>query len=151
MPSSHRFGAAAITVNILKRKWSVVILRHLNNGVCSPAAICDAEPDLSPMALNERLRMMFRYNLITHNPFRVSAKTQECHLTPRGSQILKMINLIEQIDEMDETGDASMERPVRESAAPVSSESSTSSAGTTSRNFRPSQPAPDPEQSKSSR
>jgi len=99
IPPAFPIGTAAVAGNLLKRKWSVVILRHVSNGLTEPAAICKLEEGLTPTALNERLRMLLRYSLIIRNARRAKARAIEYQVTPRGHQILKMLTLIEQLDE----------------------------------------------------
>ena len=93
-------GTAAVTENLLKRKWSTVILRHMDSGVCDPAEVCRLEPGLTPPALNERLRTMMRYSLVTRYPRRGTPRLIEYRLTLRGQKMLKMLTLIEQLDEL---------------------------------------------------
>jgi DNA-binding HxlR family transcriptional regulator len=98
----YLIGTAAVTENLLKRKWSTVILRHLDSGLYDPAEICQLEPDLTPLAINERLRTMQRYSLVTRYPRHGAKKIIEYRLTPRGQKILKMLTLIEQLDEVSD-------------------------------------------------
>lgn len=99
MPPSYLVGTAAVTENLLKRKWSAVILRHLADGLTDPSEIGKREPELSPKAMNERLRNMLRFCLITRYPSPSSSKLVEYRITPRGHKILKVLNFIEQLDE----------------------------------------------------
>ena len=98
-PPSYLVGTAAVTENLLKRKWSAIILRHLANGISDPAEIAKREGDLSPKAMNERLRNMLRFSLITRYPNPSNAKLVEYRLTARGHKILKVLNFIDQLDE----------------------------------------------------
>jgi DNA-binding HxlR family transcriptional regulator len=98
-PPSHFVGTVAVTENLLKRKWSTVILRHLANGTIDPEEIRKLEPGLSLAAMNERLRNMLRFSLIARYPRPATAKVVEYRLTARGEEILKVINLIEQLDQ----------------------------------------------------
>ncbi len=105
IPPLYRVGTAAVTENLLKRKWSTIILRHLNNGLKNPMEICQMEPDLTQTALNERLRSMLRYSLVTRYiqyPRRGAEKIVEYRLTLRGKKMLKMLTLIERLDELNE-------------------------------------------------
>ena len=109
IPPSYLVGTAAVTENLLKRKWSAVILRHLAEGITDPAMICKREADLSPKAMNERLRNMLRFCLITRYPSPSNAKLVEYRLTPRGHKILKVLNFIDQLDEEANQQDAAGE------------------------------------------
>ena len=99
MPPSYLVGTAAVTENLLKRKWSAVILRHLAEGITDPADIGKKEAELSPKAMNERLRNMLRFGLITRYPSSSNSKLVEYRLTARGHKILKVLNFIEQLDD----------------------------------------------------
>ncbi len=99
IPPSYLVGTAAVTENLLKRKWSAVILRHLANGIADPAEISKRELNLSPSAMNERLRNMIRFGLITRYPGASTSKVVEYRLTARGHKILKVLNFIDQLDE----------------------------------------------------
>jgi DNA-binding HxlR family transcriptional regulator len=109
MPPVYNVGIAAVTENLLKRKWSIIILRHLSTGITDPLAICKLEPELTILAMNERLRMMLRYSLITRIVLRTSAKMIDYRLTPRGLKILKMLTMIEQLDESQEKSEIVLE------------------------------------------
>jgi DNA-binding HxlR family transcriptional regulator len=99
-PPVNLIGTATITENLLKRKWSIIILRHLSTGLTNSADICKYEPELSLVALNERLRTMQRYGLISRHPQRASATIIVYKLTVRGHKILRLLALIEQLDEL---------------------------------------------------
>ena len=88
-----------MTENLLKRRWSAVILRHLASGLCDPAEICRLEPDISRAAMNERLRNMLRFALIVRYPRASPSKVIEYKLTPRGLNILNVLNIIDQLEQ----------------------------------------------------
>jgi DNA-binding HxlR family transcriptional regulator len=95
-------GPAAITENMLKRRWSASILRYLDKGVTDPAEISKHEVNLSPAVMSERLRAMLRYSLIARYPRPAPSKVIEFRLTPRGRKILKMLDIIDRLDEPDQ-------------------------------------------------
>jgi len=96
---AQRIGVAAITENLLKRKWSAVILRHLNDGLTDPAEIAKIETSISAKVMSERLRTMIRYGLIARYPRPAPSSVIEYRLTPIGKKILEMINIINQLDQ----------------------------------------------------
>ena len=105
IPPAHLVGTAAVTENLLKRRWSAVILRHLALGRTNPEQITEIEPDLSHKALNERLRNLQRFCLIARYPRPAPSQVVEYRLTARGHEILKLLNYIEQLDrEVSEAG-----------------------------------------------
>lgn len=97
-PPLPRVGIAAITENMLKRKWSAIILRHLEKGITDPSEITKCEAELSVTVMNERLRTMLRYGLIARYPRPAPSTMIEYRLTPLGKRILEMINAIDELD-----------------------------------------------------
>ena len=101
IPPSPNIGSAAVTENLLKRKWSSTILRYLANGINDPADIAKRELSLSTAVLKERLRAMVRYCLIARFPQPAPSKQIEYRLTSRGKKVLSMLDIIEQLDDED--------------------------------------------------
>jgi DNA-binding HxlR family transcriptional regulator len=99
IPRSSFPGSAAITENMLKRKWSSSILRYLDQGVNNPAEIIKREIGLSNPVLNERLRAMVRYGMVARFPLPPPSKAAEYRLTPRGKKVLQMLDIIDQLDD----------------------------------------------------
>jgi len=95
-------GTAAVTENMLKRRWSTIILRHLSRGVNTPEEVISREPGLSAAILTERLRAMLRYGLIARFPRPGPSVVVEFRLTARGRKILRILDLIDQLDELDQ-------------------------------------------------
>ena len=95
---AQRIGVAAITENMLKRKWSAVILRHLNRGLNDPQEIAKIETTISPKVMSERLRTMVRYGLIARYPRPAPSDVIEYRLTELGRKILEMIDTIDHLD-----------------------------------------------------
>jgi DNA-binding HxlR family transcriptional regulator len=91
-------STAAITENLLKRKWSGTILRYLNDGTTNPEKIMERENALSQAALVERLRTMLRYSLITRHRRSSPQEMAEYRITTRGRKILSLLNLIDEFD-----------------------------------------------------
>jgi len=96
--STQRIGVAAITENLLKRKWSAIILRHLSHGVTDPCDIAKKEVEISPKVMSERLRTMVRYGLIARFPRPAPSDVIEYRLTELGKKILEMIDTINTLD-----------------------------------------------------
>jgi DNA-binding HxlR family transcriptional regulator len=118
-PRGYSAGTVTITENLLKRKWSIVILRHLSNGLTDAASIFKAETELPTAAMNERLRTMQRYGLIVRHPRRASVKAIEYRLTDRGHKILRLLTLIEQLDELPTLNDIVLKRTRTDTPAAV--------------------------------
>ena len=98
-PPTQRIGVAAITENLLKRKWSAVILRHLSHGINDPVEIAKIEADISTKVMNERLRTMVRYGLIARFPRPAPSNVIEYRPTVLGKKILEMIDTINLLDQ----------------------------------------------------
>ena len=114
MPPTHTLTTPAITGNLLKRKWSVTILRALRDGLSDVTELSKREEDLSAAALNERLRTMLRYNLIVRHPRAGKHKVIDYQLTPKGRRILAMLELISQLDQLSEHDPRSLEEVLRD-------------------------------------
>ena len=97
MPTSLA-GAAAITENLLKRKWSTAIMRLLEQGINDQAEIVKAQPAISPKALSERLRSMRRFGVVARYPRPGPAGNVEYRLTPLGKKLLELLDMIDQLD-----------------------------------------------------
>jgi len=95
-------GTAAITEDMLKRRWSARILRHLDKGITDPAEITKNEANLTPGIMSQRLRAMLRYALVARYPRPAPSKVVEFRLTVRGKKILKMLDIIDQLDQLDQ-------------------------------------------------
>lgn len=93
---------AAVTENLLKRRWSAVVLRDLEQGLTVPEDLVQREPGLSPAVLGERLRAMLRFGLVARFPGASPSTAVEFRLTARGRKILRILDLIEQLDELDQ-------------------------------------------------
>jgi DNA-binding HxlR family transcriptional regulator len=98
-PPIPRLGVAAITENLLKRKWSAAILRYMAKGVSDPAEITKHEVNLSTKVMSERLRSMLRYGLLARFPRPSPSTVIEYRLTPLGKKLLEMINAIDELDQ----------------------------------------------------
>ncbi len=98
-PPIPRLGVAAITENLLKRKWSATILRYMAKGVSDPAEIARHEVDLSTKVMSERLRSMLRYGLLARFPRPSPSNVIEYRLTPLGKTLLEMINTLDELDQ----------------------------------------------------
>lgn len=97
MPTSLA-GAAAITENLLKRKWSTAIMRLLEQGINDQAEIVKAQPAISPKALSERLRSMRRFGVVARFPRPGPVGNVEYRLTPLGKKLLELLDMIDQLD-----------------------------------------------------
>jgi DNA-binding HxlR family transcriptional regulator len=112
-PPTHLLGSSAITENLLKRRWSIVILRHFDGGLKEPEQILKLEEDLSPGVMNERLRTLLRYCLLAKYPRASRSRSAEYRLTAKGRRILRMLELINQLDRFSDQDPRSLEEILR--------------------------------------
>jgi DNA-binding HxlR family transcriptional regulator len=96
---------------MLKRKWSVAILRYLEAGVDDASEIIRREPAISSRVMSERLRTMLRYGLIARFPYPAPSTKIVYRLTFLGKKILGLLSAIEHLDEQ-----VNASRPVRQSS-----------------------------------
>lgn len=112
----QRIGVAAITENLLKRKWSSVILRHVHQGLNDPVEIAKIETEISAKVMSERLRTMVRYGLIARTMRTSPPEVIEYRLTALGTKILEMIDHINALDEQFRQGRFSLGRKFDETS-----------------------------------
>ena len=98
-PPAYHVGTATVIESLLKRKWSVTILRHLVSGITDPVEISKCEAELSPAAVNERLSKMLRYGLVSRYRRLSRPKTVRYRALTRSYQILEVLNLIDRLDQ----------------------------------------------------
>lgn len=101
-PPISSVGSPAITENLLKRKWSLAILRHLRVNAGDPLEILKHEPDITTLALNERLRTMHRYALIERIARGPRPRAVTYRLSPKGRRILSLLELVCQLDDISD-------------------------------------------------
>jgi DNA-binding HxlR family transcriptional regulator len=147
-PPIPRLGVAAITENLLKRKWSATILRYLDKGISDPAEITKREINISTKVMSERLRTMLRYGLLARYPRPSPSTVIEYRLTQLGRKLLEMINAIDELDQQLIKSRKSLEENFVTSSVPapdLRAGSEMSSAKKAHRN-KPSNPNPAPSQ-----
>ncbi|WCJ61044.1 helix-turn-helix domain-containing protein [Fontisphaera persica] len=80
-------------------KWSAAVLAAIGRGVCRPGQLERFIPGISTKVLNERLRKLLNYGLITRQEHPGKVMRVEYHLTSTGR---RLVNIIEQLQELDE-------------------------------------------------
>jgi DNA-binding HxlR family transcriptional regulator len=98
MKSRSSISVPAIAESLLKRKWTLLVLRHLKSGRKDPSEIIKVDPSISTKVLNDRLRTLLRYELITRCSKSAPSSAIEYRLTVLGEKMVDMMNIIEQLD-----------------------------------------------------
>jgi len=78
-------------------KWSAAVVGAIRRGVNRPGKLERYIPGISTKVLNERLRRLRDYGLITRRDLSETVLHVEYHLTPMGE---KLANVIEQLHEL---------------------------------------------------
>jgi len=80
-------------------KWSAAVLAAISRGVVRPGQLERFIPGISTKVLNERLRKLLAYQLITRREFPGKVLRVEYGLTPTGRDLSAIIEQIRDLDE----------------------------------------------------
>lgn len=103
-------------------KWSAAVLAAIARGVQRPGQLERFIPGISTKVLQERLRKLVDYELITRQAYPGKVLRVEYHLTGTGR---KLADILEQLRELDE------EHAARSSGGEVATRQDAASPGTT--------------------
>lgn len=127
-PSAHAIIAtadakaipvASMVESIVGCKWSVGLLRLLADGCSRPSAILRASTGLSAKVMNERLRKMLRFGIVSRTVFGDKPPVEvEYVLTPFGRRFIGIIEEVRRLQEAVDRGAISESAVIRKEAAP---------------------------------
>lgn len=80
-------------------KWSAAVLAAIGRGVTRPGQLERIIPGISTKVLNERLRKLLDYHLITRTEMAGKVPRTEYALTSTGTQLCQIIESIRDLDE----------------------------------------------------
>ncbi len=80
-------------------KWSAAVLAAIGRGVTRPGQLERFIPGISAKVLNERLRKLLDYRLITRTEIAGKVPRTEYALTPTGTKLSAIIESIRDLDE----------------------------------------------------
>jgi len=80
-------------------KWSTAVLGAIGRGVTRPGQLERFIPGISTKVLNERLRKLLDYRLVTRREFRGKVLRVEYGLTTTGRELSAIIEQIRNLDE----------------------------------------------------
>lgn len=98
---SSDFAAPSASIaisDILGCKWTVVVLRNIAVGVNRPGALTKQIAGLSTKVLNERVKKLVRYRIITKSVFNELPPRVEYRLTALGQKIIRVLAELDKID-----------------------------------------------------
>ena len=91
---------ASMVESIVGCKWSVGLLRLLADGCSRPSAILRASTGLSPKVMNERLRKMLRFGIVSRTVFGDKPPIEVDYvLTPFGRRFIEIIDEVRRLQE----------------------------------------------------
>ncbi len=94
--------------SIVGCKWSVGLLRLLADGHTRPSALLRATTGLSAKVMNERLRKMLRFGIVSRTVIGSKPPVEvEYALTPFGRRFMGIIDEVRQLQEVVDRGDIS--------------------------------------------
>jgi DNA-binding HxlR family transcriptional regulator len=88
-------SAARRVESVLGCKWSLTVLGLVDRGVHRPGAMEHAVPGLSKKVLNERLRKLVRYGILSRRAYAELPPRVEYRLTTFGRRFARVIDRVE--------------------------------------------------------
>ena len=84
--------AARMVEDIVGCKWSLAVLERVRSGVSRPGALEHSRPGLSTKVLNERLRKLQRYGIVSRTAYPEVPPRVEYALTPFGRKFVQVLD-----------------------------------------------------------
>lgn len=91
-------GISRVIEDILGCKWTVVVIRSIAGGTLRPGALTRSIPGLSAKVLNQRLKKLLRFDIISRKVYNEIPPKVEYRLTPLGRRIAKVLAELERIE-----------------------------------------------------
>lgn len=96
--SRQQHGISRIIEDILGCKWTVAVLRSISRGIVRPGELTRHIPGISTKVLNERLKKLMRYSIISRKTFNQIPPKVEYRLTALGRRITAVLRALEKIE-----------------------------------------------------
>lgn len=103
LPLSERTAYRRLE-DVVGCKWSAAVLAAIGRGVSRPGQLERFIPGISTKILNERLRKLVDYRLITRTEITGKVPRTEYALTTTGTKLNAIIESIRDLDEEHDTG-----------------------------------------------
>lgn len=84
--------------DVIGCKWSLSVLMAVAEGVARPGAMERHIPEISTKVLNERLRKLTGYGLLTQERFAELPPRTEYTLTAFGEQVMALVSQLRALD-----------------------------------------------------
>jgi DNA-binding HxlR family transcriptional regulator len=88
---------ARMVEDIVGCKWSLAVLAQLRSGVQRPGEMERRLPGLSKKVLNERLRKLMRFNIVSRRVYAEVPPRVEYRLTRFGSRFVTLLDAVERL------------------------------------------------------
>jgi DNA-binding HxlR family transcriptional regulator len=96
---------ASMVESIVGCKWSVGLLRLLGDGFSRPSVLLRASTGLSTKVMNERLRKMLRFGIVSRTVYGEKPPVEvEYALTPFGRRFMGIIDEVRRLQESVDSG-----------------------------------------------
>jgi len=110
---------ASMVETIVGCKWSVGMLQLLADGCSRPSAILRASTGLSAKVMNERLRKMLRFGIVSRTVYGDKPPVEvEYALTPFGRRFMGIIDEVRRLQEAVDRGAISESAVIGKEASP---------------------------------
>ena len=87
----------SVLEDVLGCKWTVRVITSIAAGSARPGELQRKISGISAKILNQRLRKLLKYNLITRRSFSQIPPRVEYKITPAGKKIIKVLSQLEEI------------------------------------------------------
>lgn len=98
--STERSGAtvSSMVEDVIGCKWSLAVLQLVRSGVCRPGAMERAIDGLTAKVLNERLRKLVAYRILSRNAYAEVPPRVEYQLTTFGERFVAILDAIAELE-----------------------------------------------------
>lgn len=97
--NSEKVSVKRMVENIVRCKWSLSVLSMLNRGINRPGAMEREVEGLTTKVLNERLRKLVRFGIVTKTIFPEVPPRVEYNFTDFGHRFVALLEAIEQLED----------------------------------------------------
>lgn len=95
---SERLPVSRMVEDVLGCKWTLTILQLVRQGICRPGAMERSVEGLTTKVLNERLRKLVNYGILTRHSYPEIPPRVEYELTPFGKKFTIILDAIEKLE-----------------------------------------------------